>query len=214
MLHWLRRSQVHYLFLILAMASSRMMTSASLIAGLSVFAVGLFLQLWSKAALFRNAKLSTQGPYAMCRHPFYLGNAIFDMGLCIMSGYYYLLLLYPPVFYLAYWHVMRAEDANLARLFGEAHGEYWRTTNLFFPKVWRLWKGWQAPASWRNLLAERELSRLCRHCCYPLLVILAARLWHSQQLDAFALLLIGCMLVLSLLRYMVYTIIEQKRKPV
>ena len=85
-----RRNHAHDLSLLLAVVCASHASKASLTLGAVLFGAGLLLTAWSKLALRRNAELATGGPYALCRHPFYLGNAMLDAGLCVMSGYVWL----------------------------------------------------------------------------------------------------------------------------
>ena len=166
----LRRSHLHDGALLLSMASGWLMTPTSLVIGGVVFVVGFAVQVWSKAALRRNRELSRRGPYALCRHPFYLGNALFDLSLCLMSGNWALVALYPFAFYWAYSPTILKEELYTRKLFGAAHRDYCRTTCLIFPFTKRFWADWRTPLSWRVLLAEKEVSRGIRHLSYPLLI--------------------------------------------
>jgi len=81
--------------------SALFVTQASIVLGLAVILPGIVLHVWSKATLRRKRELATRGPYALCRHPFYLGNALYDLGLCVLSGNWLLLLMYPLGFHVA-----------------------------------------------------------------------------------------------------------------
>lgn len=175
----LKRSHLHDGSLILALLSAYWATPTSIYLGLGFVLAGLALQIWSKAILKRNRSLAADGPYALCRHPFYLGNALFDLGLCVMSGNWVLVALYPPAFYLAYGPVLRREEQRTRHHFRSAHREYCRTTPLFFPFSPRFLRDWRAPLSWKNLLIEKEVSRTIRHACYPVLVLLAAEFYKE-----------------------------------
>jgi hypothetical protein len=175
----LQRSHVHDIFLLLAMVSSDSMSQTSIAVGLALMTVGIVLQIWSKAVLRRNRELSTQGPYALCRHPFYLGNAVFDLGICALSGTWILLLLYPIVFYPAYMPTIRSEEAKMRRLFGEAYDEFAaRTPSLLPLRPLEFLRRRRAPLSWRVLLEEIQVSRTVRHLSFPFLVMMSGLMWR------------------------------------
>jgi hypothetical protein len=173
----IRRANVHDILLILAALLSAGTTPAFLVAGAAVWALGLALQNWSKAALHRDLALSTSGPYALCRHPFYLANLVFDLGIALMSGNLWLVALCPAVFALGYAQTFREEEDRLAGLFPDAHRDYCRSTGMIVPTSLRVLRNWQTPLSWRHLVEERQVSRNLRFASYPLVVWLVSRLW-------------------------------------
>jgi protein-S-isoprenylcysteine O-methyltransferase Ste14 len=176
-----RRNQVHDLSLLLAAICASHATGLSLALGGALFGVGLVLTAWSKLVLRRNTEVVTGGPYALCRHPFYLGNALLDAGLCVMSGYVWLIVLFPMLFYVGYRRTLLSEEALLRRLFGEQHWDFTRTTPMILPLGRRVVRDWRVPLQWGNLLKEHVVSRALRHLAFPLLVILASRLWADPS---------------------------------
>jgi hypothetical protein len=102
-----------------------------------------------------------------------------DLGLCAMSGFWPVIVLYPVLFLLAYIPTARHEESVLASLFPDSQAAYLRTTPRFFPTTGRIFREWRSPLSWNVLLNESQLSRSLRHASFPLLVILAAQAWKS-----------------------------------
>ena len=182
------RSHVHDLSFLLAAALASRATTLSLALGAGIWLAGAAFQIWSKSALRRTEVLSTSGPYAVCRHPFYLANAIFDLGLCVMSGNPWLLLFYPLLFWAGYGPTMRKEEAALSARYPEAYAEFRRTTPMVLPFSRRLWRDRHAELSWENLRVERQISRTARYGAFPLGVWLAARLWAASWTRADSLL--------------------------
>ncbi|HUV39477.1 MAG TPA: isoprenylcysteine carboxylmethyltransferase family protein [Planctomycetota bacterium] len=172
---------LHDLFLALAVLTAADTNATFLTLGACVFALGIALQVWSKAVLRRNRTLNTTGPYALCRHPFYLANAVFDLGICLMSGSLWLVAVYPFVFALAYLPTLRKEEAELTALFGEAYPEYRRRTPAILPDVVGLVRHRHTGLSWENLRAERQVSRVVRYAAFPILVVLAHRVWNAPR---------------------------------
>ena len=174
---------LHDLFLLLAALTATHTSATLLSVGACVLALGIALQVWSKAVLRRNRTVNTTGPYALCRHPFYLANAIFDLGICIMSGNPWLVALYPFVFAVAYWPTIRKEEAELTELFGEAYPEYRRHTPAILPDLVGFLRHRHTELSWQNLRAERQVSRVVRYVAFPLLVVLTHRIWSAAPRD-------------------------------
>jgi hypothetical protein len=176
----LRRKRLHDISLVMAALSAASLNGTSVAIGLVLFALGLGLQVWSKAALRRDKELCTKGPYALCRHPFYFGNALFDLGLCTMSGNWWLVVLYPFAFVVAYLPTIRSERATLIDIFGNCYQDYRRTTAAFFPPSVRVLRDWSVPLSWKCLLSECQVSRTIRYVSFPILILLAGRIWALQ----------------------------------
>ena len=115
------------------------------VVGFSIFAIGLFLLIYSGVHLVRAARskaqtgveaLATDGPYRIVRHPYYLGNIILIIGLAIGLRSVWgivgtLFLLIPSAIYVA-----RLEDEALAEKFGEDWRKYTDRTYFMFPPVY------------------------------------------------------------------------------
>lgn len=99
---FLRRHRVHDLALLFAVLGASHTTVMFITAGTVVFLMGYLLTIWSKLVLIRKKELATCGPYAICRHPFYTGNALLDLGLILISGNIWILLFYPFLFWMGY----------------------------------------------------------------------------------------------------------------
>jgi protein-S-isoprenylcysteine O-methyltransferase Ste14 len=178
--------------------------------GLALAALGLSLQTWSKAVLRRNRQLNSTGPYAICRHPFYLGNLAFDLGLCCLSGNLWLVGAYPIVFAVGYYSTFRHEEDLLRTLFGERHKEYCARTPMLRPSLLGLCRRWSSPCSFSVFAREKQLSRGTRLLSYPLAVWLSARLWNAQSTmpDDLSLFLLMSIVALALASSLIYSNIE------
>ncbi len=172
-----RRNHVHDLIMLLALAGASHATFSSLSIGGLLFGFGLFVSVWSKLVLIRNSELITRGPYAICRHPFYLGNAIMDVGMCVMSGYFWVLILFPVLFHVGYRRTFAYEEALVSGLFPGSHRQFSRTTPLVLPLGRRMFSEWRTSLNWSNFFREHIASRSLRHLAYPVLIVLASRLW-------------------------------------
>ena len=85
--------------------------------GVVIVAAGSLFRLWASGGVKKNQVLATDGPYALVRHPLYVGNLLICAGFCFASGVWWsapvaavvLLLFYPPA--------IRYEDQKLRKLF-------------------------------------------------------------------------------------------------
>jgi hypothetical protein len=209
----LDRRRIHDLFLVAAFLCAGNATPQSLAAGLVLFVAGMALHMWSKAVLNRNVQLCTDGPYSICRHPFYLSNAMLDFGVCVMSGTWLLVAVYPVAFWVAYAPTVRNEENLLRELYSELHKAYCANTPALLPSLRGLLRSGKSYASWQNLLHERELSRLVRYSSFPLAVMFGARLWHSHwhKVDRMALTLGAAALGLYFLSEVIYHTLEERQ---
>ena len=70
--------------------------------------------------------LVTDGPYRLSRNPMYLGFTLLYLGIALLSGSLWPLLLLPLVLLTMHFGVIVREEAYLERRFGEAYREYRR----------------------------------------------------------------------------------------
>ena len=90
---------------------------ASLMYGLPVAALGLWLRGWAAGHLEKNQRLATGGPYAHLRNPLYLGSLLAAAGLALASRSVLLAGIFAAVFPLIYLPVIEREEQYLRQLF-------------------------------------------------------------------------------------------------
>ncbi len=105
--------------------------------GWCLLAVGLFLRLW--ATLYIGGKKGvafvTDGPYAMCRHPLYLGSFFVIVSLAVFLQS---MILLGAVVLVAALHallVLPSEERYLIASFGPAYRAYAARTPRLIPRV-------------------------------------------------------------------------------
>jgi protein-S-isoprenylcysteine O-methyltransferase Ste14 len=96
---------------------------ASLMYGLPVAALGLWLRGWAAGHLEKNQRLATGGPYAHLRNPLYLGSLLTAAGLALASRSLLLAGIFAAVFLLIYLPVIQREEQHLRQLFPD-YGDY------------------------------------------------------------------------------------------
>lgn len=87
----------------------------------------------------RAERLNTLGMYSIVRHPLYLGNFIIALGIILVTGSWWMILLYTLSFWLYYERIMLAEEAYLRNKFGPEFSEWANRTPTFLPRF-REWK--------------------------------------------------------------------------
>jgi protein-S-isoprenylcysteine O-methyltransferase Ste14 len=87
---------------------------------------------------FPEGQLFTRGAYAVCRHPIYgawVSLIVPGMGLIMRS---WPVLAVVPAMYVTLRILVRKEEAEMDRLFGEAHRAYRSRTPAVFPMLHRI----------------------------------------------------------------------------
>jgi protein-S-isoprenylcysteine O-methyltransferase Ste14 len=120
--------------------------TAVALAGAVLALTGALFAAWAKARLGRHFspqlgvqeghQLVTSGPYAVVRHPIYLGVIDFLIGSALYLND--VALLGVALLFILYFRAQgRIEDRMFERHFGAAYHEYRRTTPALFPRVFR-----------------------------------------------------------------------------
>ena len=108
---------------------------AVMIAGFVVLGAGCALHVLAKGVLIRNEVLCTKGVYAIVRNPYYLSNYLIDSSFCLLSGNFYLMFLYPLLFFWAYGPTLKEEENLLYSLHTEAFAKYVSEIPQVFPRA-------------------------------------------------------------------------------
>jgi protein-S-isoprenylcysteine O-methyltransferase Ste14 len=108
----------------------------SLVFGLPVSALGLWLRGWAAGHLAKNRKLAATGPYGYTRNPLYLGTLLAAAGLAVAARSAGLAALFGAVFGLIYLPVIQLEQEHLAKLFPE-YREYAARVPALWPRLRR-----------------------------------------------------------------------------
>ncbi len=117
------------LFLVFA-APSR----ASVFWGFWVALAGEALRTWASGVIVKTNELSTGGPYRIIRNPLYVGNFLIGLGVSIMGGRLWLLVLFLVFFIPVYDALTRKEEKRLLERYGVDFVEYCREVPRFLPR--------------------------------------------------------------------------------
>jgi protein-S-isoprenylcysteine O-methyltransferase Ste14 len=78
--------------------------------------------------------LVTDGLYAHCRNPMYIGNVLMIAGTGILSNSLFFVSIGIPFFIFIWQAIIRAEEDYLYNKFGEGFKDYMRDVNRWIPK--------------------------------------------------------------------------------
>jgi protein-S-isoprenylcysteine O-methyltransferase Ste14 len=95
-------------------------TLVSVVAGMTVAAVGELIRLWAAGHLDKGREITRSGPYRHVRHPLYAGSAIMGVGFMIAARTLSAAMVVSIYLIVALVSTARAEEAALdARFAGE-----------------------------------------------------------------------------------------------
>ncbi|HSV31164.1 MAG TPA: isoprenylcysteine carboxylmethyltransferase family protein [Atribacteraceae bacterium] len=111
------------------------------VCGTGLICAGEALRIWGVGYIrnyrgpMREAKaLVTGGPYAYVRNPLYLANAVIGCGIALLTGVWWILLLFCVVYVLLYGRIIREEESYLARRFPGEYRQYAASVPRILPR--------------------------------------------------------------------------------
>src|SRR4029077_14302022 len=130
----------------------------SILAGMVVGAIGLWIRARAAGHLHKQQVLTTAGPYAYTRNPLYLGSFMLAIGTAVAAHSWPSALILFCYFALFYSFVMRREERELYQHHGDAFREYARAVPLFLPRMTpaKLSSSTAAPFSFAQYKRNRE----------------------------------------------------------
>lgn len=112
----------------------------------------------SQSRLLKAQALNVEGPYALVRHPLYLGNLAITLGLLCIAHEPWAWMLGLGYFAVSCALIIRAEEALLRRTFGARYEEWAARVPALLPSRWEL-PELREPFGWKHAL-QRELTPL------------------------------------------------------
>ena len=110
----------------------------------------------SESRLLRSHALNTEGPYAVVRHPLYLGNLLITAGLLTIAHEPWAYLLGLSYFWLSHLLIVRAEEALLRRTFTTEYEAWAAQVPAWLPRLSGL-KSRRGPFAWTRAI-QREVN--------------------------------------------------------
>ena len=130
-------------------------TWTTLAVGSTIAVFGLAMRAWASGHIRKVERLAVTGPYAYTRNPLYLGSLLMGAGFTIAGGVWWLALAFAVMFLSIYLPVMRVEEEDLTRIFGEEFVEYRDNVPLLVPRLTR-WRKSDVKFDFQLYLRYRE----------------------------------------------------------
>lgn len=99
-------------------------TPWSLAIGASIAAIGEGVRVWAAGHLEKGREVTTTGPYALMRHPLYVGSTIMGIGLVVAAHSVAVAVVVFGYFAVTYTAAIRSEEAHLTDKFGGHYPAY------------------------------------------------------------------------------------------
>jgi protein-S-isoprenylcysteine O-methyltransferase Ste14 len=114
--------------------------------GLAVVAIASSGRIWCSFYLSgrKDAQLTTEGPYSLCRNPLYFCSALGVIGLGFCTETLVFPALFTLLFAMYYPSIIAREEKRLLYIFGEPYSSYLREVPRFFPST----RQFKEPKTW------------------------------------------------------------------
>ncbi len=134
----------------------------AIVIGLSMLIGGLAFRIWSIRTLGKFFTATVQrveghrvikhGPYAIVRHPSYLGAYVAMLGSAVLLEAYFSVAIGAVAIWLVYQYRIRFEEQLLVREFGEEYRQFMADTPALIPAVF----GRRVSKAWKRYIANFE----------------------------------------------------------
>jgi protein-S-isoprenylcysteine O-methyltransferase Ste14 len=134
-------------------------TVLSLVIGGIIVFFGQAVRVWAGGHLMRNQEITTSGPYAYLRDPFYLGRLFLIIGFCVMAWgkAWIVLIIALGIFFFNYIpRKYRKEIARLENIFGQDYKDYAAYAHSLIPRLKPYPKAKNRPWSLQLFLKENK----------------------------------------------------------
>ena len=97
--------------------------------------LGVCVRMWASGFIMKNKQLATNGPYALVRHPLYVGNILIVYAFAGASGVWWTFVIATVFFVFYYLPAIEYEDRKLSKIFGDAWQDFARQTPALLPSL-------------------------------------------------------------------------------
>jgi protein-S-isoprenylcysteine O-methyltransferase Ste14 len=141
-------------------------TLRSLAIGSAIAIAGEAVRLWAAGHLEKGREVTSSGPYAITRHPLYLGSSIIALGVAIASARVLIAVIVTAYMAVTIAAAIRTEEAQLTERFGAQYPAY---------------RAGQASAVRRRFSAARAMRNREYRAMLGLAVALALLAWKTTR---------------------------------
>jgi len=158
-------------------------TTNSLFIGSAIVIIGEALRIWASGHIHKSAQVTRTGPYAMVRHPLYLGHFLIASGFCIVGDSLAAFIIVSISFFIIYVPTWKKEEQSLIELFGTTYSDFMANTPAILPR-WN--RGiFSGSFSWALVSQHREWNHAAGLSA-GMLGMIALALWdHSIAMFVF-----------------------------
>jgi protein-S-isoprenylcysteine O-methyltransferase Ste14 len=132
--------------------------AGTVIAGLAMAFVGQVFRIYAAGFIHKNKQLASTGPYALVRHPLYLGNFLILIGFTIACANLYVVAVVALFFLIWYPAAIAYEDSKLERIFEDEWRAWSKNIRAIIPGKFRFAdlkaEGWD---TYQSLIRNGEL---------------------------------------------------------
>jgi len=137
------------LFAVIAQPVSWLFYSASVIV-----LAGIAVRLWASGFILKNEELATNGPYALVRHPLYVGNILILFAFAAASGIWWTFLIVVAFLWFYYPTAIEYEDRKLSRKFESSWHAFAEQTPALLPRFTNRVRGGDAQWSMKKSMTN------------------------------------------------------------
>lgn len=112
-------------------------TPGTLGLGALIAVIGECVRIWAAGHLEKGREVTSSGPYAMTRHPLYLGSMLIALGLMVAAADTVVTIVVLGYLALTYTAAIRTEEAHLTEKFGALYPDY-RAGRMSVPRSFSL----------------------------------------------------------------------------
>ena len=133
------------------------------ILGLAFFIMGGLLRFWGGRYCGKRRRhggerrLSTTGPFALCRNPLYLANILITIGFILFAHLWWLVPFFIVYALIRYTIIVKREEKGLEERFGEEYLSYKKRVRRWLPNPLALFKGSRNPLYRWSEVMRREM---------------------------------------------------------
>ena len=150
--------QVIGLLLVAVCANFARPDSGTVAIGLALAVAGHIFRIYAAGFIHKNKQLASTGPYALVRHPLYLGNFLILIGFTVASANLYVVAGVIVFFLVWYPAAIAYEDSKLEKIFEDEWRDWSKSIRAIIPGRFR-WSdlrttGWD---TYQSLIRNGEL---------------------------------------------------------
>ncbi|MFZ3072076.1 MAG: isoprenylcysteine carboxylmethyltransferase family protein [Thermodesulfobacteriota bacterium] len=105
--------------------------------GLILILAGIGIRIWARGHFVKGLLFQT-GPYAIVRHPLYVGSFLMLIGFLLILNMWVLWVVLLPFYVVFYVLTVISEESGLKRKIGEEWEEYRRSVPALIPMPWKV----------------------------------------------------------------------------